>query len=538
MAVNQIFVNGNVITMDSRRPEVSAFAVTENRFCAVGSDDEIRKWADKGTSVVDLGRKTVVPGFIEPHSHISFYAVQLKQVDCSPSVNHGIGEVKDRIRAVAEKSEPGTWIRGFGYDDTLIEDKRHLTRSDLDHVAPENPVLIFHVTGHLCYTNSLGLKIGNITGKTPQPQGGEIHKDDRGEPTGLLLEPGAMRYLVAHVPLTTREEFLEVLPMAIRHYHQAGITGCHDAAIGFAGEGPNLFQAYQELQAKGALTLGVYMTIVEPVYRNIIEMGLQPGFGSDRLKLGSVKLFQDGSIQGHTAALRESYHNRSDFKGNLIMPQETLDALVEKYHSMGFQIAVHANGDRAIESVLTALEKADRRHPGHGANRHMIIHCQLASDDQIRRMKDLGVIPNYFVNHVYYWGDRHESIFLGPERARRIDPLQSTLDQGLKFVLHSDLPVTPVDPLFSIHAAVNRITREGKVLGEEERISPLEALKAYTTHAAFCSFEEDIKGSIEPGKLADFAVLSHNPLTVSSDKIKDIQVLQTVSGGRTVFERD
>ena len=534
MTIRQVCVNGTVITLDPDVPESSAFAVVGDRFCGVGTEDKIRKWVDEETQVVDLGGKTVMPGFIEPHNHISFYAIQLKQVDCSPLVNQGIGEVKDRIRAMAEMSEPGTWIRGFGYDDTLIDDKRHLNRSDLDEVAPENPVLIFHVTGHLCYTNSLGLKIGGITAKMPQPQGGEIHKDDRGEPTGLLLEPGAMAPLVAHVPLTATEEFLEVLPRAIRHYHQAGITSCHDAAIGYAGEGPHLFQAYQELQARGELTLGIYMTIVEHVYRNIIDMGLGPGFGSERLKLGSVKLFQDGSIQALTAALSETYHNRTDFKGNLIMPQETLDELVEKYHRKGFQIAIHANGDRAIESVLTAFEKADRLHPGHGANRHMIIHCQMASHDQISRMKDLGVIPNYFVNHVYYWGDRHESIFLGPDRSRRIDPLKSTLDQGWKFVLHSDLPVTPVDPLFSIHTAVNRITREGKVLGPEERVPVLEALKAYTINAAYCSFEEKIKGSIDPGKLADFTVLSDNPLTVEPEAIKDIQVLATAVDGRIV----
>jgi len=262
------------------------------------------------------------------------------------------------------------------------------------------------------------------------------------------------------------------------------------------------------------------------------------GFGSERLKLGSVNLFQDGSIQGFTAALSQPYHTRTDFLGALIMPQESLDELVEKYHEMEFQMAIHANGDRAIESILIALEKADRLYPGHGAHRHMIIHCQTASDDQIRRIKELGVIPNYFVNHVYYWGDRHESIFLGPERARRIDPLKSTLDYGWKFVLHSNLPVTPVDPLFSMHTAVNRITREGKTLGPEERITPYEALKAYTTDAAFCSFEEKIKRSIEVGKLADFVVLSDNPLRVSPENIKEIQVLQTAVNGCKVFEKN
>ena len=535
MTIRQVYVNGNVITMNPDAPESTAFSVVGDRFCAVGSEEDANKWSDRGTEVVDLGGKTVLPGFIEPHSHISFYAAQLLQVDCSPQTNKTIEDVKNSIHARAKAVEPGTWITGCGYDDTLIDDKRHLNRNDLNEAAPENPVLIFHVTGHLFYTNSLGLKIGGITRETPQPVGGEIDKDDHGEPTGLLREPAAVESVAVHVPLTTDEEFHEVLPRAIRHFHQAGITSCHDAAIGYSGEGPALFKAYQTLEARGDLTLRIYMTILERLYRDIIKTGLCPGFGSEHLKLGSVKLFQDGSIQALTAALSEPYNNRSDFKGNLIMPQEALNEMVETYHRKGFQIAVHANGDRAIESVLTAMEKADRLYPGHGAHRHMIIHCQMASDDQIQRMKVLGVIPNYFVNHVYYWGDRHVALFLGAERARRIDPLQSTLDQGWKFVLHSDLPVTPVDPLFSIHTAVNRVTREDRVLGKAERISPMAALKAYTTHAAFCSFEEDIKGSIEPGKLADFVVLSDDPLTVEPEALKDIQVLATAVGGLMVF---
>jgi predicted amidohydrolase YtcJ len=276
------------------------------------------------------------------------------------------------------------------------------------------------------------------------------------------------------------------------------------------------------------------LTIIEEQYQRLFELGLGTGFGSNFLKLGGVKLFQDGSIQALTAALTDGYLNKPDLKGDLILSQEVLNDLVEKYHSAGLQIAVHANGDRAIESVLQALERAQHLHPRND-HRHMLIHCQLASDDHIRRMKKLGVIPSYFVNHVYYWGDRHASLFLGPERAQRIDPLGSSMKEGLMFSLHSDLPVTPVDPIFSIHNAVNRTTRSGELLGPAERISVFEALKTYTINAAYCSFEESIKGSIEEGKLADFAVLSENPLTVESGAIKDIRVEATTVGGRLVY---
>jgi predicted amidohydrolase YtcJ len=236
-----------------------------------------------------------------------------------------------------------------------------------------------------------------------------------------------------------------------------------------------------------------------------------------------------------TAALEEPYQNAPGRRGDLLHPQGALDDLVEHYHRRGVQVAVHANGDRAIESTLQALERAQRLDPRDDA-RHLIIHCQLASRDQIRRMKRLGVIPSFFVNHVYYWGDRHVALFLGPERAARIDPLGTAWEEGLIFTLHSDLPVTPVDPLFSMHCAVNRRTREGMVLGPEERISPLEALRTYTVHGAYCSFEENAKGSIEVGKAADFVVLSENPLRVPPERIGEIRVLRTVLGGRTVYK--
>ena len=535
MVLKQIFLNGNVITMNSKAPEATAFGVLGNRFWPVGSDDDIRKMADSQTEVVDLAGRTVVPGLIESHNHMSIYGTTLLQADCSPSTNQSIEDVKGKIRELASNmAKPDYWVRGWGYDDTLIFDKRHLTRADLDEVSEQHPIFILHVSAHLAYVNSRALEIANVGPETPQPEGGEIHKDENGVPTGLLLEPGAINIVSRHIPSYSVSEFKEVLPKAIRHYHQFGITGTHDAAIGYGGEAGEVCRAYRELEAEDNLDLRVYLTIIEEQYQKLLELGLGTGLGSEVLKLGCVKLFQDGSIQALTAALSEGYLSQPDLKGDLIQSQGALNDLVEKYHRAGLQIAVHANGDRAIESVLQAFERAQHLHP-RSDHRHMLIHCQLASDDHIRRMKQLAVIPSYFVNHVYYWGDRHRSLFLGTERAQRIDPLGSSLKAGLMFSLHSDLPVTPVDPIFSIHNAVNRTTRDGKLLGPAERISVFEALKAYTINAAYCSFEEGIKGSIEEGKLADFAVLSENPLTVASEAIKDIRVEATTIGGRLVY---
>lgn len=535
MSEKRLYLNGSVVTMNPKQPEAAAFGITGNRFCAVGSNDEIRQWANNEAKVVDLNGKTVVPGFIETHTHLSWYGMARQTVDCASPLNRTIEDVKAQIKERVQSTKAGEWVIGQKYDDTLIVERRHLTRYDLDEISPQNPVWVSHVSGHLAYANSMTLDIAGIHPETPQPEGAEIDKDDKGIPTGLLKELGAICLVTQHMPRHTVAELKNFIREAVRYVHRTGVTSVHDAAIGAFRHGPQFLQAYRELAEAGKLNLRVYLTLMEELYWQLIDLGLGTGFGSELVKLGCVKLFQDGSIQGWTGALSEAYHDKPGFKGNLIMKQEILDGLVEKYHKAGLQIAVHANGDAAIESVIRAMEKAQGSFPRQD-HRHMIIHCQTASQDHIIRMKKLGVIPSYFVNHVYYWGDRHASIFLGPERASRISPLASSLKAELVFTLHSDLPITPIDPLHSMHNAVNRITREGKMLGEGERISPLEALKAYTIWAAYCSFEENQKGSIEVGKLADFVILSNNPLTVVPDKISAIRVEQTIVDGRKVYE--
>ena len=534
MVPSRLFLNGKLITMNARAPEATAFGIWGNRFSAVGSDADVGKMADSRTEVIDLHGRTVVPGFIESHNHLSMYATTLLQADCRPAANRRIADVKEKLRDLAGQTKPGYWVKGWGYDDTLIGDHRHLTRTDLDDISTQLPIFVLHVSAHLAYVNSKALEIAGIGSRTPQPDGGEIHLDENGTPTGLLIEPNAINRVSQHIPSNTVSEFKKVIPRAIDHFHRLGITSIHDAAIGYGGDIAEVCRAYRELETGGRLDLRIYLTIVEDHYRQLNTLGLGTGVGSDFLKIGCVKLFQDGSIQALTAALKDDYLNRPGVTGDLIQSQASLNNLVATYHRAGLQIAVHANGDRAIESVLQAFERAQQLHPRRD-HRHMLIHCQLATNDHIRRMKALGVIPNYFVNHVYYWGDRHLSLFLGPERARRIDPLGSSLRAGLKFCLHSDLPVTPADPIASIHNAVNRKTRTGKLLGPAERISPLAALKAYTVNAAYCSFEDGIKGSIEVGKLADFAVLSDDPVTVAPGSIKKIRVIATAVGGRLVY---
>lgn len=539
-AADIVFRKGTLITMAPEaagREPATAFAVCRNRIGAVGTEAEASRWIGPETLVVDLGGRTVVPGFIESHNHASAYAMNLLQVDCSPGVNGSIAEIREKIREKAATTPPGQWIQGFGYDDTLISDKRHLTREDLDACAPDHPVHIFHISVHYSYVNSKALAIGGVGPETPQPEEGLIHMDEAGVPTGLLKEPGAMNLVRRHIPDYTGEEIRGALESALTTFHAAGITSIHDGGVGYFGHTRQIIEAYQELERTGRLTVRVTLTLTEAVFRVLFETGFRTGFGSDLLKFGSVKTWQDGSIQGLTGALSSPYHAYPEVTGDLLISQEILDDLVARYHLGGCQVAVHANGDRAIESVVTAFERAHRKCP-ETDRRHMIIHSQLASTDHLRRMKRIGLVPNFFVNHVYYWGDRHEALFLGPERAAHLDPLATALREELPFCLHSDLPVTPVDPLFSIHTAVNRVTRNGRVLGPDERITPVEALKGYTTTAAFVTFAEKERGTLEAGKLADFAILSDDPLHVPEIRIKDIRPLETWLGGKLVWKRE
>ena len=534
----KIYTGRLVRTMSDSMPRAEAFAVFGGRIGAVGTLDQVRSWGGAGAVIVDWGDKVIIPGFIETHNHLSDEAVNRLKVDCTPEGNKDIESVLSRIRRKADRTPPGRWILGQGYNDGHISDQRHLTRAELDAAAPRHPVLIGHVTDHMAYANSLALKTGGLDDSAvPIVEGGEIGLNPDGTMNGLLMEPGAVNLVAAHVPAFTSDDIINPLDETIGLFNSCGITGIHDAGLGWTGNPGFILQAYQNLAAAGRLKMRVYLSIMAPYYRALMDIGLKNRFGSDQLKLGSVKLFQDGSIQIYTAALHQPYHDHPDTSGELIYRQKELDSLVEEFHSQGFQLAVHCNGDAAISSVLDALEKAQKKHFRRDA-RHLLIHCQMAHEKHIDRMKALGAMPSYFIKHIHYWGDDHAHKYLGPERAAMISPLESTRRKGLPFTLHSDMPVTPPSPLFAIHCAVNRKTRSGETLGPDQRIDALTAMKTYTTWAARASFEEDIKGAIEPGKLADFAVLSDDPVAVPPEAIKDIRPIATYLGGELVWSRE
>jgi len=546
---DKVYLNGRVITLTDSQPQAEAVAVLGDKIAAVGPDAAIRELIGPKTMIEDLNGKTLIPGLNEPHNHFGMYgpatmlSVNLQSPPLGPIEN--MDGLVSALRSKAEEMPNGGWVTGRGYDDTLMAENRHPTRHDLDKASSAKPIFISHVSGHFSVANTKALEMAGVKKDTPQPGGGVVRKDPKtNEPDGVLEEMPAQMLVGRLIPALTMEQRLKGIALASSHYLRVGVASCSDAGVNFPGMGSSLeIVAYQKAIRGGTLPLRITMMV--GIHFLLGGEAENPtfltGFGDEHLKIGPAKIIVDGSIQGYTGWLSQPYH--APFKGDRmycgypVTPPEKLTPLVLAAHKAGFQIAAHGNGDAAIDAILDAYQLAQEKYPRADA-RHRIEHCQTAREDQLDRMAELGVSPSFFASHTFYWGDRHKNIFLGPDRAKRISPLRSALKRGIKFSLHSDCPVTPVSPLFCVFAAVNRLTRNGETLGPEFRLTPEEALRAVTLDAAWQTFDERIKGSIEVGKLADFTILAENPLAVSPERIKDIQVAEVIIGGQSVYKRN
>jgi predicted amidohydrolase YtcJ len=536
-AADKIFLNATVITMAREGDIAEAVAVREDKIIAVGSNNDIRKLVGPATKAIDLAGKTLLPGFYAAHDHFpSSGRVALYDVDLNSPPIGTIRTMDDIVAALREKvarTPRGKWVVGRGYDDTLIKEQRHPTRDDLDRASTEHPIWIVHTSGHLGVANSLALKLAEVTKDTPQPEGGRIRIDPQtGEPNGVIEERTS---LVSRLtPALTHEQRLETIRLCDHEYLAKGVTTTYIAGGG-AGIVPDLAEArnrnWLHLRAK-AMFAG---SSTKPMP---LEQAARLTPFAEFVRASGVKFWHDGSLQGFTGFLTAPYatqpEGRTEYVGYPSRSREKLVELIRPYHRAGYQVAIHANGDAAIDDVLAAFAQVQKEFPREDA-RHRIEHCQTPREDQLDRIKELGITPSFFVGHVYYWGDRHRDIFLGPERAGRISPLASALARGIRFTIHNDTPVTPVDPLLLVWCSVNRITRDGKLLGDGQRISAFASLRAVTADAAWQNFEEASKGTIEVGKLADFVVLAENPLQIDPLGIKDIPILETIVAGDTVF---
>lgn len=544
MKATHIYFNGSIVTMDSRCSIEESLAVGGDKILDVGSFEKISSLKDSTTKMVDLDGATMLPGFYDAHSHFAragFFAAYY--LNLAPMPVGDIANMKDitlRISEIAAHTPKGEWVRCFAFDDTGIEEKRHFTLEELDAICPGHPLFLRHVSGHVGLVNSAALKMAGITKDTVDPPGGIIRRNEDGTPSGLLEEPSAMDLVQDKMPRITLAEWFEAIRHSGKTYTAKGVTTAHEG-----GMDDQMWDAYVDAHKKGLLTCKIQVLPRHGSF-NIARFGTSKSGAAltddGLLRLGPVKVFQDGSIQAYTGSLSNPYYKVIDselpggslWRGYSIRDQNELNDIVVKYHKSGWQLAIHGNGDQAIDEILNAFEFAQKLYP-RADSRHIIIHCQTVREDQLDRICRLGVVPSFFVAHTYYWGDRHRDIFLGPSRAQRINPLYSSLQRDIKFTTHNDTYVTPIDPLLSVWSSVNRLTGSGKILGEDQRIDVVNALRSITTWAAYQFNEERIKGSLEPGKEADLVVLEENPLTVKPERIRDIAVRATLINNRLVY---
>jgi predicted amidohydrolase YtcJ len=534
---HRVFVNANVLTMDAVNRVAAAVSVRHDRIEAVGTNAEIRRLITAETVVADLGGRTLLPGFIDAHGHFPGSGVREIMADLqSPPVGsvRSLADVEAALSGVTSGKDKGEWLFGFGYDDTLLADKRHPTRADLDRVSTGHPIFVMHVSGHMGVANSAALQELGVDATTPDPVGGVIVKDPvTGEPTGLLQETAA---LAAQNRMTNRSvsEGLAVLRSAVAEYAAVGVTTAQSGAVDAA-----MLQRMYWASRLGLIPLRLVVWPEHERMGDTIRAGRfdREAHRTDLFEVGAMKLVADGSIQGYTGYLTRPYHSPyagdAEYRGYPTLERDELIRLVREYREAGWQLAIHGNGDAAIDDILDAVAAAQAALPDADA-RTILVHAQMARDDQLDRMKLLAVTPTFFSAHTWYWGDRHWDIFMGPERARRMSPTRSAAERGLRFSVHLDTPVVPMNPLLLVWSTVNRISTGGRVIGAEQRLAPMEALRAVTIDAAWQIRHEDDRGSIEAGKLADLVVLSGNPLDDPA-AIRDIDVVETFVGGRSIF---
>ena len=527
-----LFVNGTVITMNPVHPEANAVLVRGDRVVAVGLADDLQSLTAPGARIVDLEGQTLIPGFNEAHNHMLSFGQSLAQVDCRAPDCGSIAEMQRRVAARAAETPGGAWVLGRGYDDQALAEQRHPTRYDLDAVAPDHPVVITNASGHLCVANSRALALAGISGETEPPEGGGIVHDSSGEPTGLLLET-AQQLVDRLIPEPSEDDLVAALGHCAQRYLAAGITSSVDASV----HTPQQVRVYQRAAEHGVNPLRTSLFLREHLLPHLVGLGVYTGFGNDRLRCGPVKLFIDGSLIGRTAAVTQPFLHDPDpeNRGLTMMSEEAFQEYVMTAHAAGWQIAVHAIGDRGIAMVLDAYARALEAHPRQD-HRHRIEHCGILRPDLIVRIRELGVVVVTQPIFITEYGDsfiRH----LGEDRALLTYPFRSLLDADIPVVFSSDCPVSAFEPLKGIQAAVTERTGTGAEYVPNEALTVHEALLAYTVAGAYATFEEHHKGSIAPGMLADFAVLAQDPRACAPDEIAAIPVTMTWIGGELLFER-
>ncbi len=512
-------LNANVITLNPKQPKAEAIAIRNGKIMAVGSKKEIRKHISDKTKVVDAKNKTVIPGFVDCHVHMTGFGQFLQTLDLRNVKS--IRKMQRKLREYAQKNPEKSWILGGRWDQERFAEKRYPTRWDLDAAVKDKPVFLIRVCGHIGVVNSRALQLAGITSET-MVDGGKIDLDKAGRPNGILREK-ALELVWKAIPKPSPKELREACILACKKAVEAGLT-CVHWIVGSAEE----IRVIQELHFEGKLPLRVYLGIPVELLDELVNLGLLTGFGNEMVKIGSVKIFVDGSLGARTAALKEPYSDKPETRGMMLYTQRKLNKLVLKAHKAGLQLAVHAIGDHAIEAALKAFSKALKKFPREN-HRHRIEHCSVLNPKLIRRMKRLGLIasvqPHFIISD--FWVVNR----VGKDRARWVYPFKTLMDDGLIVASGSDCPVEPINPILGVWAAVARKSFP------EESLTMEEALRTYTLNAAYASFDENKKGTIEVGKFADITILSDDLFDVPPKKIKRAIVEMTIVDGKIVYTR-
>ncbi len=535
-APDLLFVNARVRTMDPARPRAAAVAVTGGRISGVGDDPAEAAGGGRAAEVIDLGGATLIPGFHDAHNHMAGFGLSLSEVDLRAG---RLDQLYARVQARAATLPAGAWIIGAGYDQTRTGAHPH--RDELDQVAPGHRVWLKHTSGHMCVVNSLVLRDLGLDASAPELDGGRVAADAGGRPTGLLEERAQelVGGLVLPYPLAT---LTDAVARAGERYVREGLTSVTEAGVGggWVGQSPVELAAYVAAREQGRLPLRTELMVVSDVFHPLgahpedgietgIDLGLRTGFGDDWIRLGPMKVFTDGSLVGRTAAMSAPYAGDPANRGYLQADAGELTGAIIAAHRAGWRVAAHAIGDRAIDLALDAFDTAARRYPRPDP-RHRIEHFAAARPDQVARAAALGVIPVGQGRFATELGDGMLAS-VGPGRHEWLYRQRSLLEAGIVLAGSSDRPVVTGTPLLGLHDMVNRRTADGAPFNPGEAVTAEQALRAYTWGSAYASKAERVKGSIEPGKLADLTVLSDDPVAVSPDRIAGLQVIATVVDG-------
>ncbi len=526
-----LLMNANVVTLDPSKPRCEAVAVKFGRIAEVGSANELKKGVGSGTRVLDLDGKTVLPGFIDTHVHLDDFGLTLRTINMEGVKS--VAEVKKLLAERVRKTPKGEWVMGRGWNENVLKERRFLTRWDIDDVSPDNPVYLHHYSCHATLLNSRGLEVSGIDRRTKEPAGGWIIKDDKGEPTGFLRSNARFMGPVGLNGVRPRPDpatLKEAIVIGVNEAVKYGLTAIHVPSADH-----DEIKVTQELAAEGKLPLRVNLLPKVELLDSVLRLGVNSGLGDEMLRLGAIKIFSDGSLIARTAAVKEHFEGEPENVG-ILNDREMFDIQIMQANRAGMQIAVHAVGDRAIEAVLDAYEKALKDTP-RADHRHRIEHASIMPRLLRDRARKLGVVVSTQPELVTRNGDGFQAS-LGDVRMAYTYPIKSMLDEGIVVSLSSDCPLTYPDPLHGIWSATTRASEvNGKAITPKERVTLDQAIRMYTINAAHVGFDEKRKGTIEEGKLADFTVLSGDPYSVGAEKIRDLRVEMTIVGGKVVYER-